>query len=172
MSAESLTDQQPRRRAGRAGRRSPAPGVHLLPSGARARRASGADAARGLRPDHGRDRRGLPHARAHHRATHRARQGKDPRRQHSLPGARPRPTRRAARKRAARGLPGVQRRLFGEQRRIGHARGPVGRGHPARPAHRRARAGTRSARVVSHDAAARVAARDARDARWRADPAR
>ena len=52
-----------------------------------------------------------PHARAHARAAHRARQGQDPRRQHSLRGARPRGTARAARQRAARGLPGVQRRL-------------------------------------------------------------
>ena len=38
------------------GRRSPAPGLHLLPSGADARRADRADAPRGLRPDDRRDR--------------------------------------------------------------------------------------------------------------------
>ena len=73
-----------------------------------------------------------------HRAAHRARQGQDSRRQHSLPGARARGAAGAARKRAARGLPGVQRGLLGQQRRVGHARGSVGRGDPARPSHRRA----------------------------------
>ena len=51
-------------------------------------RAGGAHAARSLRPDDRGDRAGVPHRRADAGAAHRARQGEDPRRAHSLSGAR------------------------------------------------------------------------------------
>ena len=69
-------------------------------------------------------------------------------------------------------VPGVQRRLFGQQRRLGHARGSVGRSDPAWPSHRGAHSRTRSARIAGAHAAARIAPRDARDAGRRTDPAR
>ena len=148
------------RRAAR--RRSAAPGVHLLPPGARARRAGRAHAARSLRPHHRGNRRGLPDARAHPRAAHRAREEQDPRREHSLRSTRARRSAGAARKRAARDLPGVQRGLLREQRRIGDAAGSFRRSDPPRPAGARAAARSRGARPAGADAAARVAARDAR----------
>ena len=92
--------------------RPPAPHLHLLPSGARARRAGGAHAARGLRAQDRGDRARLPHARADDRAAHRARQEQDPRRAHSVRGARAARARRAAGGGAARAVPGLQRRLF------------------------------------------------------------
>ena len=78
--------QSPRaRRARRAARRrSPAPRLHLLPSGDRARCAGRAHAARGLRAHDRGNRRGLHHARADARAAHRAREIEDPRREHSI----------------------------------------------------------------------------------------
>ena len=68
--------------------RPPAPHLHLLPPGARPRRAGRAHAARGLRADDRGDRARLPHARADARAAHRAREGQDPRRAHPVRGAR------------------------------------------------------------------------------------
>ena len=67
--------------------RSAAPDLHLLPSGALARRAGGADAARGVRPDDRGDRARVSHAGADARAAHRAREDQDPRRAHPVRGA-------------------------------------------------------------------------------------
>ena len=50
-------------------------------------RAGGAHAARGVRPHDRRDRAGVPWRRTHAGPAHRAREGEDPRRAHSLSGA-------------------------------------------------------------------------------------
>ena len=94
-SLDDVAEQPDRGERGRAGPsdehrgRPPAADLHLLPSGAVARRAGRADAARSVRPHHRGDRARLPHRRAHARAAHRARQGQDPRRAHPLRSARP-----------------------------------------------------------------------------------
>ena len=93
--------------------------LHLLPPGAAAGRAGGADAARGLRPHDRGDRARVPHAGADAGAAHRARQGQDPRRAHPLSGAGAGRAAGAARRGAARDLPGLQRgllRLVGRRR--------------------------------------------------------
>jgi uncharacterized glyoxalase superfamily protein PhnB len=72
-----------------------------------------ADAARGLRPHHRGDRPRVPHRPAHPGAADRARQGEDPRRAHPVPRARARRPAGAARHRAARHLPRLQRGLLG-----------------------------------------------------------
>ena len=107
--------------------------LHLLPPGARARRAGRAHAARSVRPDDRGDRARVPHAGADARAAHRAREGQDPRRAHSrieVPGADR--AAGAARRGAARHLPRVQRGLLGVVGRLADARRPVGRGDPPR----------------------------------------
>ena len=68
-------------------RRSPAPGVHLLPPGARPRGAGGADAAHARRPDDAGDRARLPRAGGDHGAAAGAGQAQDPRRRDPVPGA-------------------------------------------------------------------------------------
>ena len=146
--------------------------LHLLPSGAGARRAGRAHAARGLRPDDRGDRAGVPDAGADAGAAHRAREGQDPRRAHSVSGADAGRAAGAARRRAARDLSRVQRRLLGVVGRVADAARSVRRGDPARAAARRAAAGARSARTAGADAAARIAARGAHVADGRADPAR
>ena len=62
--------------------------LHVLPPGAVAGCAGRAHAARSVRPHDRGDRAGVPDGRAHARAADRARQGQDPRRAHSVPGAR------------------------------------------------------------------------------------
>ena len=62
----------------------PAVDLHLLPSSSVARGPGRADAARGVWPHHRGDRPRLPRCAARTRAAHRARQGQDPRRTHSL----------------------------------------------------------------------------------------
>ena len=121
-------------------RRPPPPDLHVLPPGPRLRCAGGAHAARGVRPDDGGDRAGVSLAGAHAGATHRAREGQDPRRAHSVSGADPRRAARAARRRAARDLPRLQRRLRGVVRRVVDAARSVGGGHPPGAAARRAAA--------------------------------
>ena len=138
-----------------------APDLHLLPSGARARRAGGAHAARSLRPDDRGDRAGVPDAGADAGAAHRPREGEDSRRAHSLSGADAGRAARAARRRAARDLSRLQRRIRGVVRRGVDAARSVGRSDPARAAARRAAAGAGSARPARADAAARIAARGA-----------
>ena len=59
-------------------RRAARAALHLLPSGARARRAGRADAAHARRPDDGRDRARVPRARADDGAAARAREAEDP----------------------------------------------------------------------------------------------
>ena len=108
---EAAAQDVRRRRVGRG--RSPAPRLHVLPPGAAARCAGGAHAARGVRPDHRGDRARVPRHAEHRGPAHRARQGQDSRREDSLPGAVGRRVARAARRRAPRRLPGVQRGLFG-----------------------------------------------------------
>ena len=95
--------------------------LHLLPPGAGAGRAGGAHAARSLRPHDRRDRAGVPDRRADAGAAHRAREGEDPRRAHSLPGAGAGRAAGAAGQRAARDLPGVQRGLLGVVGRVADA---------------------------------------------------
>ena len=121
-----------------AARRPVASRLHLLPPRARAGRAGGDDAARSLRAHHRGDRERLPRAAGDAGAAHRARQGEDPRRGDSLPGAGARRASRAPRCGAARRIPGVQRGLRGLERRDAHARRSFGGGDQARPAAARA----------------------------------
>lgn len=149
---------------GRHRRRPAAFRLHLLPPGARRRRAGRADPARGVRPEHRSDRARVPDAGADARAAHHARQGEDPRRAHRVPGAGTERTAAAARQRAARDLPRVQRRLRGRGGRIADAPRSVGRSDPARPV-----AGGTAARAggdwaARADAADRSAARRAHHA--------
>ena len=161
------------RRARRTARRRPAaPGVHVLPPGDRARCAGRPHLARGLRPRHRRDRRRVPDARADDRATHRARQGQDPRREHSIPGARARRTAGPPRQRITRGVPGVQRGLFRELRRFRHPRGSFRRSDPPRPVAARTDAGARGAGLAGADAVAREPPRSPRHTKRRSHPAR
>src|SRR5258708_7231332 len=72
----------------RCDRRRPAPaGLHLLPSRPGPRGAGGAHAAAAVRPDHGRDRAGVPGVRADHGGPGHPREEEDLRRPDSLPGA-------------------------------------------------------------------------------------
>ena len=92
--------------------RPPAPGLHLLPPGAGARRAGGAHAARGLRAHDRGDRERLPRAaRRRSRSASCAPRPRSatPRIPYQVPARAELPA--AARRRAARGLPGVQRGL-------------------------------------------------------------
>ncbi len=68
-------------------RRPAAADLHLLPSGAGARGAGGADAAHARRPGNRRDRAGVSGAGSDHGAAAGARQAQDSRRRHSLRGA-------------------------------------------------------------------------------------
>ena len=68
----------------------------------------------------------------------------------------------APRQRAARHLPGVQRGLPRQPRRVGHARRSVRRSHPPRAPGGRTAARAGGARPAGADAAARVAPRSAR----------
>ena len=80
---------------------------------------------------HGRDRPGVPGARADHGQAPGPGQAQDPRCRHPLPGAARAPAARADRRRAGRALPAVQRGLRGQ---LGRRPGPpaaVRRGHPA-----------------------------------------
>ena len=98
--------------------RSAAADLHLLPSGAAAGRADRADAARGVRAHHRRDRARVPdHRRPRSRSASCAprRRFATPRIPYQVPS--PRRAARAARHRAARRLPGVQRGLLGVVRR-------------------------------------------------------
>ena len=153
-------------------RRPPAPDLHLLPSGAGARRADRADAARSLRPDDGRDRARVPDAGAHARAAHRPREGKDPRRADSVSGARAGGAARAARRGAARHLSRLQRGLRRFVGRSADAPRSLRRSDPPRAAARRTAAGAGSGRTARADAAARIAARGAHVTVRRAGPAR
>ena len=81
---------RPRRadRGGARARRAAAADLHLLPPGARPRRAGRPHPAAAGRADHRGDRAGLPRAGADHGAAAGARQGQDPRREDPLPRAR------------------------------------------------------------------------------------
>ena len=149
-----------------------APHLHLLPSRARAGRAGGAHAARGVRPRDGGDRTGVSFPRADARAAHRAREGQDSRRPHSLPGSGAGRTARATRERAPRDLPRLQRRLLGVLRRIGDAARPVRGGDPLGPALGRPAAGAGGDRIAGAHAAAGIAPDGPGVARWGARPAR
>ena len=76
-------------RTRRRARRPPAADLHLLPPGARARGARGADAAHARRADDARGRARVPDRRADDGAAPRARQAQDPRRRHPVRGAAP-----------------------------------------------------------------------------------
>ena len=158
----------PRRRSRGARRRPAAADLHLLPSRAAAGRAGGADAARGLRPDHRGDRARLPHPGAHGGAAHRARQGEDPRRAHSLSGAVAGRARGATRCRPSRDLPRLQRGILGVAGRVADPRRSLRRGDPPGPAAARAAAGARGDGAARADAAPRIAARRAHVAGGRA----
>ena len=94
-------------------------------------------------------------------AAHRARQGQDPRRAHSVSGAGAGRAARTARRRAAGDLSGVQRGLRRVVGRVADAARSVGRGDPSGAAAGRAAARARSAGAAGADAAARIAARRA-----------
>ena len=160
---ERLTSPSWTRRRGRQGERRgrpPAPDLHVLPSGARRRRAGRADASRSLRLDDGRNRAGVSDAGAHAGAADRARQEQDPRRAHPIPGPDRARSSRTARRRAARHLSRLQRGLHRLVRRgadaprrvsrRGHSPGTAARGPPAR---------ARSDWPAGADAAARITAR-------------
>ena len=154
-------DRGKRDRRGHRGRPAAAD-LHLLPPGAAAGRAGGADAARSVRPHDRGDRARLPHA-----ARPRSRSAScAPRRRsatRTFPYQVPSPdgSARPARQRAARDLPGVQRRLLGVVGRVADAARSLGRGDPPGAAARRAAAGARGDRAAGADAAARIAARGA-----------
>ena len=123
--------------------------LHLLPSGARHRRAGGSHPADARRPDHRRDRPRLPGRRADDGPAAGAGEAQDQGRRDPVPGACRPPAARSARRRARGRLPDLQRGLR-RPRRAGR------RGAPARPRARRAdarRAG--GARPAGDDAAAR-----------------
>ena len=105
--------------------RRPAPAdLHVLPPGARARDAGGAHPAPARRAADRRDREGVPRARAHDGAAAGPRQEEDPGRQHPVPRARGRRPARAPRRRARSAVPGVQRGLLRQQRRLAAAPRP------------------------------------------------
>ena len=101
--------------------------LHVLPSGARRRRAGRAHVAHARRADHRRDRPRLPRARGDDGAATGAGQAQDQGRRHPVPGAARAPAGRSARRGARRRLPDLQRGLR-------RARRPVGRGAVARAA--------------------------------------
>ena len=148
------------RRRGHRGR-SAAPDLHLLPPGAAARGPGRADAARGLRAHDRGDRAGVPERRADARPAHRARQGKNPRCAHSLPGAVAGRSAGAAGQRAAGDLSGVQRRLLRVVRGVAHAARPVGRSDSLGGCDRTA-ARARGDRAARADAVPGIAAGGAR----------
>ena len=152
--------------------RSAASHLHLLPSGSRARRPDRADAARGLRTDHRRDRAGVSDAGADAGAADRSCEGEDPKREHSVSGADPGGAAGAARLGPAGDLSRLQRRLRGLLGSVPYSPRPVGRGDQARPAARRPVARAGSGRIARTHAAAGVAARGAIVAVRRIDPAR
>ena len=111
--------------------------------------------------------------RADDRAAHRAREGEDPRRAHSVPGAGARRAAGAARQPCCGSIYLVFNEGYSASSgRIADARRPVGRGDPPRPAARRVAARARGDRAAGADAAARVAARRARVRRRRDGAAR
>ena len=153
-------------------RRSPAPHLHRLPSGALDGSARRADLAADRRPHHGRDRARLSRRRADHRAADRAREAHAHRGEGAVRGAARRGARRAPRLGARGDLPHLQRRLCGDRRRGLDAARAV-RGSAAPRAHpRRARAGgSRGARPRRADGDPGVAPEGAHRRAGRADPA-
>ena len=106
-------------------------------------------------------------------AAHRARQGEDPRRAHSLPGAGARPSCPSGSTRVLRVIYLVFNEGYSASSGASLTRArSVGRGDPAGAAAGRAAARAGGARAARADAAARVAARGAHVADGRADPAR
>ena len=165
MRLEADADEPEMRGRRRPSRTTSSADLHLLPSGAAARRAGGADAARGLRADHRGDRARLPHRAADDRPAHRAGQGEDPRRADSLSRCRP------ATSSPARldDVLSVIYLVFNEgysaaSGAVADAARSVGGGDPARPAAGRAAARSRGAGLAGADAAPRIAARRARHA--------
>ena len=125
-------------------------------------RAGRDDAARSLRTHDRGNRQRVPDSGTDAGAADRARQGENPRCPHPVRGAGRGRTARAARCRAARRLPGLQRGLCGLQRATTLARArPIRRGDPPRAAADRAAAGTGSRRPARVDAAAGFAPRRA-----------
>ena len=94
-------------------RRSPAADLHLLPSGAARRGASGSHAARSLRADDGRNRPRVSHVPLDDCPADRAGQGENPRCRNSVRSAVARRSAGTVGNGAAGGLSGVQRGLFG-----------------------------------------------------------
>ena len=140
----------------------------VLPPGAPARGAGGADLEAPGRPDHHRGRARLPPARADDRPAAGAGQAQDPRRRHSVPrAARPRAA-RATRRRAGDAVPHLQRGLRGHERGLPAAARALRRSHPARPADAPADAGRDGGgRTPRPDAAAGLASRGAHRRRRR-----
>ena len=148
-------------RPGSAGRRSAAADLYLLPPGVVVGCAGGADASRGLRPDHRRDRAGVRDAGADAGAAHRPGEGQDSGREDPVRGARAGGPRRTARLGVAGDLPRLQRGLCGVVGRVGDAARSVGGGDPRRAAARGAAARAGGDRSAGADAAARLASRGA-----------
>ena len=127
----------PRRHAPRADRRRrrrPAPAdLHLLPSRAGARGPGGTHPAAARRAHRRRDRGGVPGPGDDDGPAHHPGQGQDQGRAHPVPRAVGRRPRRAARRRADRGLPRLQRGLPGQRGRRPGPRRADRRGDPARP---------------------------------------
>ena len=128
-----------RARGGRDRRgRPPAAHLHLLPPGARAGRAGRDDAcARSAALDRGEIASAFLVPAPDARATHRARQGEDPRCADSLRSPDADRAAGAARRRPARDLSRLQRGLCGLERRVADAGRPLRGGDPARAAARR-----------------------------------
>ena len=138
----SSTPTEPRARGPRSAvrrRRPPAPDLHVLPPGAGARGARGADAAHARRPDHGRDRPRLPGPRADDGPAPRPRQAQDRRRAASRTACRPTTSCPSA----CAGVLAVVYLIFNEGYAAARGRPPgprraVRRGDPPRPPARRA----------------------------------
>ena len=129
--------------------------LHLLPSGARARRPGRADAADARRADDRGDRPRLPRPRADDGEAARPREAQDQGRRHPVPRAAGAPAPRPARR-------GARRRLSDLQRGLRRPRRPRGGGDPARARARRADARrARGARTAGADAGERRPARRA-----------
>ena len=154
-------------------RRPARPRLHLLPPRAGRGVARRADAARGRRPDHDRDRARVPRRGAGDGPAPRAGEEEGPRRRHPLPRpARP-PAAGAAAVRARGALPRLQRGLLRQRRRRTDPGRALRRGDQAVEAARGADAGRAGgARAAGADAPARRAPRGPPRPRRRDRPSR
>ena len=159
-----------RARRRRVPRRPVAADLHLLPPGARVRRAHRADAPLARRSDDGGDRTRVPRARADDGEAARPREAEDPQRRHPVPRAAARAAAAAYDRRARRPLPPLQRGLLGVGGRRPRAPEPLRRRDPPHPRTRRAAAGRArgggAARAHALPVVAAARARRRRPASW------